>query len=579
MNVEVVQRRLWEQSKQHRSLRESSTPLFPVDPYEGRVRGLMDLMHQPQWIAAACDRVLSRSRGKAAGVDRVTASEFQQNRRADLEALRLELKRGKYRPQPLRRVMIPKSNGKQRCLGIPCLRDKIVQEVIRMALEPIYEVEFHDHSYGFRPNRSTHHAVLRCQQMMQKRFTWVIEGDVKACFDEISHQAILGCLREKVMDNRFLSLITRLLKAGVSIDGVVHPTEKGVPQGGVASPLLSNVVLNKLDWFLHEQGHYGLESGYAWKAGRPNVRFVRYADDWCVFVTRGSKGYAERLRDQIRDLLTQQCGVELSMEKTRITHVRDGFDFLGLRLRLGVGQHGTYVPKVRVPRRAITNGVRRLNEAMRWQPTQQSGATRLVRGSAVVTGWANYYKIAHDFNRAANTLDYHAYWIAVKALCRRYDITIAQCIRKYGRGDNLSISGSYQLKRAQDIQMSWKQESPKPYEPGTGCYLDDVDWEAEVRQYENRQCPGRMDLKAMTLFRDGNRCRKCGTRVTLETSETDHIKPVSCFASYAQATTLFNLQTLCLRCHKDKHNAKPSRHSGKPDAGKACTSGLGLGPG
>ena len=415
--------------------------------------------------------------------------------------------------------------------------------------------------------------------MMQKRFTWVIEGDVKACFDEISHKAILGCLREKVMDNKFLALITRLLKSGVSIDGVVQQTVKGVPQGGVVSPLLSNVVLNKLDWFLHRQGRHGLESGYAWKAGRPNVRFIRYADDWCVFITRASKQYAERLRDQIQDLLAQQCGVELSLEKTRITHVRDGFNFLGFRLQVGIGQTGKYVPKVRVPRNALTNGIRRLNEAMRWQPTQQSGAARLVRGSAVVTGWANYYRIAHDFNRAANTLDFHAYWIGVKALCRRYNISAAQCIRKYGRGDNLNIGSSYMLKRAQDTPMSWKQDSPKPYNPGTGCYLDDVDWEADIRQYENRQRPGRMDFKAWTLFRDGHRCRQCGSRVTIETSETDHIKPVNCFANYAQANHLFNLQTLCLRCHKEKHGAKSSRHSGKPDAGKACTSGLGLGPG
>jgi hypothetical protein len=450
MNVEVVQRRLWEQSQQHREFRESGAPLFPVNPYEGRIRNLMDLMHQPQWIAAACDRVLQRSRGKAAGVDRVTASEYQQNRRANLEALRLELKRGTYQPRPLRRVMIPKANGTLRGLGIPCIRDKIVQEAIRMALEPIYEVEFHEHSYGFRPNRSTHHAVLRCQQMMQKRFTWVIEGDVKACFDEISHQAILGCLREKVNDKRFLGLIGRLLKAGVSIDGV----------------------------------------------------------------------------------------------------------FLGFHLRLGIGQGGAHVPKVRVPRNAVTHAVRRLNEAMRWQPTQQSGAARLVRGSAVVTGWAHYYKIAHDFNRVANTVDHYAFWIGVKALCRRYDISMAQCIRKYGRGGHLSIGDSYMLRRAQDVPMSWKQTSPTPYEPGTGCYLDDVDWEAEARQYENGQRPGRMDFKALTLFRDGYRCRHCGTRVTYETSEADHIKPVSSFASYAQATHLLNLQTLCLECHKRKTSAE-----------------------
>ena len=132
--------------------------------------------------------------------------------------------------------MIPKANGKLRALGIPCLRDKIVQEVIRMALEPIFEAEFHDSSYGFRPNRSTRHAIARCQHAMLTGFTWVIEGDVKACFDEISHKAILGCLREKVMDNRFLELIRHFLKAGVQVDGIVQLTEKGVPQGGVRTP-------------------------------------------------------------------------------------------------------------------------------------------------------------------------------------------------------------------------------------------------------------------------------------------------------------------------------------------------------
>lgn len=553
MNVEVVQRRLWEQSQQHRKHRESDLPLFPVDQYDGRVRNLMDLMHQPQWIAAACDRVLQRSHRKAAGVDRVTAAEFKQNLRANLEELRQELKRGTYRPQPLRRVMIPKANGKMRGLGIPCLRDKIVQEAIRMALEPIFEAEFHDHSYGFRPNRSTHHAVLRCQQMMQKGFTWVIEGDVKACFDEISHKAILGCLREKVMDNRFLDLIGRLLKAGVSVDGIVQPTEKGVPQGGVASPLLSNVVLNKLDWFLHGQGHHGNASGYAQKRGRRNVRFARYADDWCVFMTRGSKRDAERLRDDIREFLRHHCGVELSMEKTRTTHVRDGFEFLGFHLQLGIGTRGVPVPKVRIPRRAITNAIRSLNEAMRWQPTQESGVARLVRGSAVVIGWANYYRIAHNFNRIANQVDYLAFWIGIKALCRKYDITTAQCIQRYAAGRaGLRIGDACALKSAQDVSSTWKQMAPKPYNPGTGCYLDDVDWEVEVRRYENRQRPGRMDFKAWVLFRDGHRCRKCGVRVTWENSEADHIKPVRSFASYTQATHLFNLQTLCLKCHKEK---------------------------
>ena len=406
MNIEEVQRRLWEQSQTHRQIRESGTPLFPTNPYGGRIGNLMDLMHNPTWIAAACDRVLKRSRGKAPGVDGVRVKDFEKSRDLRLEQLRLELKRGTYRPLPLRRGEIPKANGKMRQLGIPCLRDKIVQEVIRMALEPIFEVEFHDNSYGFRPNRSTHHAVGRCRYLALTGFTWIIEGDVKACFDEISHKAILRCIKEKVIDNKFLALIQLLLKAGVEVDGVVHPTTKGVPQGGVASPLLANIVLNKLDWFLHSKGFHDQDRIRRSRHGEPNVRFCRYADDWCVFLTRSSRERAERLRDEIRHFLRETCGLELSAEKTRITHVRDGYDFLGFHLSVGIGKSGELVPKVRVGRKAITNVQRRLEEALRHRPAQESISVRLVRASAVIRGWSNYFKIAHNFSQVANGLDH-----------------------------------------------------------------------------------------------------------------------------------------------------------------------------
>jgi RNA-directed DNA polymerase len=555
MNVEVVQRRLWEQSKQHREHKESDTPLFPANRYDKRTRNLMDLMHQPQWIATACDRVLKRSRGKAAGVDGVSAAEFEKKKRTELKNLRQELKHGTYQPQPLRRVEIPKANGKMRRLGIPCLRDKIVQEAIRMALEPIYEAEFHDNSYGFRPNRSTRHAISSCRHLMVSGFTWVIEGDVKACFDEISHKAILGCLREKVMDHKFLDLIRRLLKAGVSVDGVVQPTEKGVPQGGVVSPLLANVVLNKLDWFLHGKGTHGREMIQTWDHGRPNVRFVRYADDWCVFLTRCSKHYAERLRDQIQSFLRRECGVDLSLEKTHVTHVRDGFDYLGFHLELGIGRRGGFVPKIKIPREAVTNVVQRLNEAMRWRPHQESGACRIVRGSAVVLGWSNYYKIAHNFPKVVGLVDHHAFWIATKALCRKFDLTTAQCLAKYRKGNYISMGKGYTLRKARDTKMSLDFRNPTPYAPGMVTYLDDLDWESELRIYEGRR-PGSMDLKVVALHRDGYRCRKCGTAVTWENSEADHIKPVRFFANVAQANTLDNVQILCLTCHKEKTYAQ-----------------------
>ena len=555
MNVEEVQRRLWEQSQHHKQHRESGSPLFPVNPYENRIRNLMDLMHHPQWITQACDRVISRSRGKAAGVDKVTVVQFEKKLAIELETLRQELKRGTYRPQPLRRVMIPKANGKMRALGIPCLRDKIVQEAMRMAIEPIFEVEFHDDSYGFRPNRSTHYAIFRCQQLMQRNFTWVIEGDVKACFDEISHEAILHALREKVMDNKFLALTCLFLKTGVRIDGIVHPTEKGVPQGGVISPLLANVVLNKLDWFLHEKGTQGLAGRRALYHRQPNLRFVRYADDWCVLITRASKQYAQMLREQIRKFLADKCSLQLSEEKTNITHVRDGFDFLGFYLKVGIGQRGVSVPKIRVPQEAITNAQRRLAQAMRYRPQQESVAIRIVRGSKVVRGWAHYYKIAHNFSNVASALDNHAYWTAAKAICRKNDLTTGQCLRKHAFGNTIGVAKTCILAKFSDIKMSLDYRGPVPYIPGTDIYETDFEIEMDFCIHEATR-PGSMDLKYEALIRDGYCCRKCKKIVSDVTSHADHIKSVKRFASFAQAHKLNNIQTLCFECHKAKTHAK-----------------------
>jgi len=438
--------------------------------------------------------------------------------------------------------MIPKANGKLRPLGIPCIRDKIVQESIRMALEPIFEVEFHDNSYGFRPNRNTHHAVFRCQNLMKHGFSWVIEGDVRACFDEISHKAILRVLREKVMDNRFLDLIRRFLKAGVSVDGLVQPTEKGVPQGGVISPLLANAVLNKLDWFLHEKGAHGNAMVRASYQRRPNVRFVRYADDWCVFVTRASKHYAQKLRDDIGEFLRRECGLELSVEKTHVTHVRDGFDFLGFRLIHETGQHGRRVPKIKVGLKALRNLRARLNDAIRRRPQQESVALRLQRGSSVVRGWSEYYRIAHNFTGIAGTLDHQAFWIAV-------------CVKRYGRTGVIRLDESYQLAKFSGIPMKLDYRGPEPYEPGKGIYGTDESLEADTRYFSERSRPGNLDVKCAALQRDQYRCRCCGQPVAAETSQAHHPIPVKRFASFALANTEDNLETLCLECHRERHGA------------------------
>lgn len=554
MNVEEVQRRLWEQSSEHKRHRQSDSPLFPVNRYDGRVRNLMDLMHHPQWLRVAAERALRRSHNKAPGVDGVTACDFREGLEGKIEVLRLELKRGTYQPQPARRVMIPKANGKMRPLGIPCMRDKIVQEAIRMALEPIFEVEFHDSSYGFRPNRNTHHAIFSCQNLMRSKFSWVIEGDVKACFDEISHDAILKVVREKVMDNKFLELIRRFLKAGVEVEGVVQPTEKGVPQGGVISPLLANAVLNKLDWFLHSKGVHGTNAVIqAQKKRKPNVRFVRYADDWCVFITRVSKQYAETLREEIRGFLLRECGLELSVEKTHVTHVRDGYDFLGFRLSRDIGRRGKLVPKIKVGQKALRNVKLRLKEAMRYRPHQESVALRLQRGSAVVRGWSEYFRIAHNFMHLTGKLDNEAFWTAVKAICRKLDISTAKAMQRFYRTGRIQVDGHCQLEKFSGFSLKLDYRGPEPYSPAKSLYETDNDMEATFSLERGRL--GSMDVKYKILQRDNYCCRRCGRLVTDKTSHTDHIVPVNRFASYAMANNDDNLQTLCVDCHREKHYA------------------------
>lgn len=552
MNVEVVQRRLWEQSREHKRGRETAGTLFEEDPCKLRIRNLYDLMHNPVWLREACVRVLSRSRGKVAGVDKETVSKFEESLEYKLEKLRLELKRGTYRPQPARRVWIPKSNGKKRALGIPCLRDKIVQEAMRMALEPIYEVEFHPSSCGFRPHRSAHHAITRCQALIRAGFTWVIEGDVRACFDEIAHDSILRNLREKVADKKLLALVGMFLKAGVVVDGVREPTEKGVPQGGVLSPLLANIVLNRLDWFLHGKGDYRDHGQRKRKYGKPNIRFVRYADDWCVFITRDNKGSAERLRGEIRDFLRAEAGLELSEEKTHITHVRDGFDFLGFRISRGIGKGGKEVAKIKVGEQAGKDIRRRLDEALRFRSGQESLTLRVNRASKLITGWSNYFCLAHNIARVSAKLDHYAFWSAVKAACRKFDISTAKCMKRHYRHSRFVVDEDCKLARFSTVKMKMWQVKPKEYVPGGGEYLEDHECDADYLFRESKLRRGSLDLRWDVLKRDGHRCRHCGTSVTNATARIDHIVPVKRFARFSQAHTLDNLQTLCIDCHKQK---------------------------
>jgi len=190
---------------------------------------------------------------------------------------------------------------------------------------------------------------------------------------------------------------------------------------------------------------------------------------------------------------------------------------------------------------------------LRRRPHQESVALRVQRASAVVRGWSEYYRIAHDFPRRAGTLDHYAFWIAVKAICRKLDITTAQAVKRYGTRGRIRVSESCELHQFSGIPVKLDFRGPEVYEPGKSATESDSDLEVSFSRYNERKRPGNMDLKHKVLQRDNYRCVQCGNEVTDQDSQMDHIQPVNCFASFALASYFENLQTLCFNCHWSKH--------------------------
>lgn len=308
-------------------------------------------------------RAVRRNRG-AAGIDKVSIQMFEQNLEANLERLMRELKQGTFEPLPARRVYIPKDAKatKFRPLGIPAVRDRIAQEVLRRLLSPIFEVKFHDHSYGFRPGRSCHQAVEKVLELGQQGYRWVLDADISGFFDNLSHQAVMDELSDVVADGNILRLVEKFLRAGVMDAGNFLPTRVGTPQGGVASPLLANIALNLLDWYLEERG----------------LRFVRYADDFVVLCR--SEQEAKEALAQVQRLLEDRLGLCLSPEKTKVTRFHEGFTFLGFDIKSNfVRMRAKSVENFKTKVRGIT------------QRSHNLEAEVIVKLNRVIRGTANYF--------------------------------------------------------------------------------------------------------------------------------------------------------------------------------------------
>jgi group II intron reverse transcriptase/maturase len=257
-------------------------------------------------------KAVKRNRG-AAGIDKVSIKMFEANLDDNLRALCRDLKKGSFEPFPLRRVFVPKNETELRPLGIPAVRDRVAQEVLRRLLNPIFEPLFHDSSFGFRQGRNCHLAIRRALALHLLGLLFTLDADIKAFFDNLDHRVIMKAVAAEVADGNILRLVQKFLRSGVMENGVFKPTTIGTPQGGVISPLLANIVLNQLDWQLHERG----------------FNFVRYADDFVVICqSRAQAEEALHLVQQVLGLI----GLQLSSEKTRISTWGQGYSFLGFVL-------------------------------------------------------------------------------------------------------------------------------------------------------------------------------------------------------------------------------------------------------
>ena len=378
------------QTKLHRWAREDSHRRFD---------DLFNLVADPAFLLVAWDRVRGNKGAKTAGVDGRTAASIALYTGVEefLDELRSQIKDRSFRPMPVKERMIPKSGGKLRRLGIATIRDRVVQASLKLVLEPIFEADFLPCAHGFRPNHRAHDAVAEVRFFATKKYEWIVEGDIKACFDEISHPALLDRVRLRVGDKRVMDLVKAFLKAGIlGEDRALRKTDAGTPQGSILSPLLSNVALSVLDEFV-AHGPGGPAASKAQRVYRrrhdlPNYRLARYADDWCLMV-HGTKADAEDLREQITGVLSTM-GLRLSPDKTLITHIDQGLDFLGWHIQRHrkqgtLNQHYVYTYPAKKAVLAVTGKVKTL---CRQVGTNQPLDALLDRLNPAMRGWCAYFR-------------------------------------------------------------------------------------------------------------------------------------------------------------------------------------------
>lgn len=341
------------------------------------VENLLERILHKDNLNAAYKRV--KQNGGAAGVDGMTVDEMLPYLKEHREELLESIRKGRYKPQPVRRVEIPKPDGGKRKLGVPTVIDRMIQQAVVQVLQPIYEPVFSDSSYGFRPNRSAHMAIKKAEEYYKAGYTNVVDLDLAKYFDTVNHALMMGMLRERIKDERVVELIKKFLKSGVMINGLVSPTTEGTPQGGNLSPLLSNIYLTAFDRMLEARGH----------------KFVRYADDCNIYVK--SRRAAERVMTNCTEYLEGILKLKVNREKSNVGSPLK-FKFLGFSLykikeKTGIRPHGK-------PLKKFKDKIKEITSRKQARPIKQI----LINLRKYTTGWLGYYSIA-DMDKKIKSLN------------------------------------------------------------------------------------------------------------------------------------------------------------------------------
>jgi len=543
-----------------------------VDNPDYRFSNLYDLLHWRPWIEQAASKVLSRKGSDTAGIDGKTRQHFMQDFEQNVENLRLELKRGTFEPMAARRAYIPKGIKAKRPLGILTLNDRIVQEAMRMALDPIFESDFLHDSYGFRKRRRTMDAVapIRTLCNTKSKYYVVIEGDIKGYFDHIHQRKLMKLIKKRVADKKLLGLIWKFLKAGVMEGEIFKKTDEGVPQGGIISPLFANIYLHEFDKWCNERWNLSKPQMRARRnRAEGNFRLLRFADDFIV-LSNGGMAQARTAKQEIKEFLWDELHIELSEEKTRITHINDGFDFLGFHIQRVKNHEKRWVIHLRPSEKNKYKVKKRLKELTTRKWFWMDEYTRLNTMNSVVRGWSNYYQHTTLITDIEDIAYYahmrYQYWLLKKhkrKISKRqlYKTRTATYLNRNRWFATVETDGKkktvYQWKptRAEYKRSVYIHRSEEQI---GHPYLDPTDedypqWEGgppikEVRILPSKGEPFEMiERKAQAKLRDNYTCQMCGART--KELEVHHVRG-------KKDSGLESLMTLCKDCHKSVTWAK-----------------------